>query len=228
MIPVIKMFSQIKMNNIPFMKAEHIQAFEMNSNLTVRSVNMPEGFTVTADAFKIFLNENNLQLQLAKILKELDTERASSIAKTAKAARQLVLQNKLPHKLEIEIRNAHYQLCGEETNLSVSIRSSATIDDLPGCARFTQQLESFVNIRGEDALVNAVHKCFASLFNEKALYERHQKGINNGDIAISMIVEKIVRPDVSSSNQTFAIDPLKGFDKIMSFKTVEKVIDNML
>ncbi|MCW3107944.1 MAG: phosphoenolpyruvate synthase, partial [Segetibacter sp.] len=220
MIPVIKMFSQIRMNNVPFISNNPIVAPQMNSNLTVKQINIPDGFVVTAEAFRIFLRENGLQLPLAKILEELDTQQFSNIAKIGKGARQLVLENELPHKLELEIRNAHYKLCGEETNVSVAIRSSAT-EDLPACG-FTQQLDSFVNIKGEDALINAVHKCFASLFSERAIYDRHHKGINNADIAISIGVQKIVRADVSSSNLGFAVDPLKGFDKIMSFKTVEK------
>ena len=221
MLPVIKMYSQIRMNNIPFISDKHIVVPEMNSSLTVKGINMPEGFVVTAEAFRIFIKENNLQLPLSKILEELDTQKFSNIVKTGKAARQLILENELPHKLEIEIRNAHYQLCGEETNVSVTIRSSATSQDLPACG-CTQQLESFVNIKGEDALINAVHNCFASLFSERAIYERHHKGIANADIAISLAVEKMKKTNCSSSNQAFDIDPLKGFDKIMSFKTVEK------
>ncbi|MGI8637056.1 MAG: PEP/pyruvate-binding domain-containing protein, partial [Segetibacter sp.] len=113
--------------------------------------------------------------------------------------------------------------CGEETNLSVTIQSSATTNDLLAYGGFTQQLESFVNIRGEDALLNAVHKCFASLFNETAICDRHRNGIKNADITISIAVEKIETTNCSSSNQACAIDPLRGFAKIMFFKTVEKV-----
>ncbi|MDQ6814937.1 MAG: hypothetical protein M3040_14470 [Bacteroidota bacterium] len=221
MLPVIKMFSQIKMDHVPFISHHHIVAADLNGNLTV-SGKMPEGFIVTAEAFRIFLKENNLQLPLIKILEELDLQNFLNIFKIANAATQLILRNELPHQLEIQIRNAHYALCGEEINVCVTVRSSATAEDLPACG-LTEQLETFVNIEGEDALINAVHKSFASLFSEKAIYDRYHKGINNADIAVSIAVEKMIQGDRASSNSEFPNHHLKSFDKIMSFKSVEEV-----
>jgi pyruvate,water dikinase len=220
MLPVIKMLSQIGTNDIPFLTNRHIGVSEKHSNLTFKGISIPKGFVITATAFDVFFKENKLQPSLDNILKQLKTKSFLSIAKTAKAATQLVLENELPHKLEIEIRNAHYKLCGEDTNLSVTIRSSAATRDLPACGSFTQQLESFVNIKGENALVQAVHKCFASLFTEKAIYDRQRKGINSTDVAVSIAVEKVETVKCSSSNLAFAVDPLKGFNKIMSFKSI--------
>ncbi|MCW3113009.1 MAG: phosphoenolpyruvate synthase [Segetibacter sp.] len=222
MLPVIKMFPQINMNDIPFVDS-HIAAPEMNSNLTVQSINMPQAFLVTAEAFSIFLRENSLQLPLSKILEELDTQKFSNIGKIGQAARQLVLNNELPHCLEVEIKNAHYKLCGEETNISVTVQGSSIIKKSPSTV-FTYQSGSFSNIRGEDALTNAVHKCFVSLFSEALIRDLQSNTINPADIAITISVQKMTDANLSSNsvNQAFTFDHLKSFNKIMSFKTVEQ------
>jgi pyruvate,water dikinase len=223
MLPVIKMFSQVRMNNVSFINDPHIVGPKMNTNLTIQSINMPVGFVVTAEAFKIFLRENNLQLPLPKILEELDTQKFSNIVKIGRAARQLVLNNELPHILDLEIRNAHYKLCGEESNVLVTVQGTATTKNSSSTA-VTQQLECFINIRGEDALTNAVHKCFASLFSERLIKNFCRHSIKLEDIAITISIQKIVDVNLSSNSaqQAFTVDRLKSFNKIMSFKRVEQ------
>lgn len=214
MLPVIKMFSRTRMNDIPFRRDKHILSGGMNSNLIVKGNNIPNGFVVTAEAFRIYLKENNLKIPLLKILSQLDTKTFLNLAETGKAARQLILENELPHKLAVEIKNAHYTLCGEDTNVSVTVHGTATTPEFP-FSRLTLQLESFLNIRDEDALINAVHKCFASLFGDKALCYRQQHGFGNADIAISMIVAKVARTTPSSSNTAFTPHTLFGSDEVV-------------
>ncbi|WP_018617494.1 phosphoenolpyruvate synthase [Segetibacter koreensis] len=227
MIPVIKTFSEISINDIALVGGKNASLGEMYSNLSSKGVHIPDGFAITAEAYRIFLNENNIQSPLSKIFEKLDTRNFSNLAETGKAARQLILENPLPHKLVVAIKNAHYQLCGEDENISVAVRSSATAEDLPS-ASFAGQLESFLNIRGEDALVNAVHKCFTSLFTDRAIYYRHENGFGNVDIAISVGVQKMVRSDLSSSGVAFTLDPDTGFDNVVVINSIYGLGENIV
>jgi pyruvate,water dikinase len=222
MSPIINMFSQARVNNVPFLSPSYVVPDKASTNLTVQSINMPQAFLVTGEAFKIFLSNNTLQLPLLKILEELDTKKFSNIIEIGKAARQLVLNHELPHTLEVAIRNAHYKLCGEETNVSVTVQGSATTKSAFSTV-YTHPLESFVNIRGEDALTNAIHKCFASLFSERLIKHFPSTTINLDDIEIAISVQKVAVNNFTSTsgNQEFIVDRLKSFNKIMSFKAVE-------
>ena len=216
MNPVIKPFTQIQLIDIPFINHQHLA--DLKNILTISSPDVVKGFFVTPDAFKMFIEENKLDAALEGILDKSVMNEFSKIAEAGKTARQLITMNALPHTLELEIRNAHYNLCGEESNISVSLYCSECANGFP-----FQQLEHLVNIEGEDALIHGIHKCFASAFTEKAIFERQQKGVGNTAINLSISVEKIQNAKYSSSNQSFKIDPLKGFDKMMSFKTAEKM-----
>lgn len=227
MAPFIKTFSEISIGDIALVGGKNASLGEMYSNLRSKVINVPNGFAVTAEAYKAFLTENNLQSRLTKIFEQLDTKNFSNLAATAKAARQLILENELPHKLVTEIKNAHYQLCGEETNDSVAVRSSATAEDLPS-ASFAGQLESFLNIKGEDAVVNAVHKCFTSLFTDRAIYYRHENGFGNADIAISVGIQRMVRSDLASSGVAFTLDPDTGFDKVVVINGIYGLGENIV
>lgn len=227
MTPFIKTFSEISIGDIALVGGKNASLGEMYSNLRSKGINVPDGFAVTAAAYRMFLTENNLQLPLSKIFEKLDTKDFSNLAETGKAARQLILQNELPHKLVNEIKNAHYQLCGEETNVSVAVRSSATAEDLPS-ASFAGQLESFLNIKGEDAVVNAVHKCFTSLFTDRAIYYRVQNGFGNTDIAISVGVQRMVRSDLASSGVAFTLDPDTGFNNVVVINSIYGLGENIV
>jgi pyruvate,water dikinase len=222
MLPVIKLFCQIGMNKVPFKTDKRIVATQLTSNLCVDGINIPEGFVIAVEAYKIFLAENNLQHPITETLKKLDIQKFSNIVTIGKAARQLILDQEMPHQLAIEIRNAHYNLCGEESDVSVTLQASATIESLhvPLCA---QPLQSFENIKGEDNFVTTVQKCFASLFTEKAIYNRFCHGSDNAHSGILIAVKKIKKNHYSSPNFEFPFDPLKSFNKIMSFKTVKEI-----
>ena len=227
MIPLIKTFSEISINDIAIVGGKNASLGEMYSNLRSEGINVPDGFAVTAEAFRVFLKENNLQPALTKIFEQLDTKNFSNLAETGKAARQLILENEIPHKLELAIKNAHYNLCGEDDTISVAVRSSATAEDLPS-ASFAGQLESFLNIKGEDALVNTVHRCFTSLFTDRAIYYRHENGFGNADIAISVGIQKMVRSDLSSSGVAFTLDPDTGFKNVVVINSIYGLGENIV
>jgi pyruvate,water dikinase len=227
MILSIKTFSEISIDDIGLVGGKNASLGEMYSNLRGKGVNIPDGFAVTAEAYRMFLTENNLQLPLSKIFEQLDTNHFSNLQEIGKAARQLILENELPHMLATEIKNAHYQLCGEETNVSVAVRSSATAEDLPS-ASFAGQLESFLNVKGEDAVVNAVHKCFISLFTDRAIYYRHENGFGNAEIAISVGVQRMVRSDLASSGVAFTLDPDTGFNNVVVINSIYGLGENIV
>src|SRR5205085_8201871 len=122
MIPDIKTFSEISINDLALVGGKNASLGEMFCNLSSKGINVPDGFAVTAEAYRRFLQENNLQLPLSKIFEKLDTKNFSNLAETGKAARQLILEHELPHELAVEIKNAHYRLCGEEPCASVAVR----------------------------------------------------------------------------------------------------------
>jgi pyruvate,water dikinase len=227
MIPIIKTFSEISINDIAVVGGKNASLGEMFSNLRSQGINVPDGFAVTAEGYRIFLTENHLEERLADIFQRLDTKEFTNLVEVGKAARQLILQNEMPHQLEVAIKNAHYNLCGEDASVSVAVRSSATAEDLPS-ASFAGQLESFLNIQGEEALINAVHKCFTSLFTDRAIYYRHQNGFTDTDISVSVGVQKMVRSDLASSGVAFTLDPDTGFRNVIVINSIYGLGENIV
>ena len=209
----ILFFDQIGIGAIGKVGGKNASLGEMYNQLNPIGINIPNGFALTAEAFRLFRKANNLEQPLEDLLFSLDTKQYSNLSSIGEKARNLILSATIPDEIRDEIHLA-YQSLGKQcgiNNLDVAVRSSATSEDLP-TASFAGQMQSFLNISGPVRLVDAIHLCFVSLFTDRAIKYRHDMGFAKLDIAISVGVQQMVRSDKASSGVAFTIDPDSGFE----------------
>ncbi|MEI7589854.1 MAG: phosphoenolpyruvate synthase [Deltaproteobacteria bacterium] len=209
---LILWFNEIQIDDVPEVGGKNASLGEMRNELTAQGVSVPDGYAITAYAYRYLLQSAGIEEQMTKILSDLDTHDLQNLADRGKKVRSLIYNAQLPKDLRDEIISAYKQLSKEygEDNTDVAVRSSATAEDLPD-ASFAGQQESFLNICGEDALIEACKKCFASLFTDRAISYRFDKGFDNCSIALSICVQKMVRSDLGASGVIFSIDTESGF-----------------
>jgi len=179
-------------------------------------VPVPEGFAVTAAAYNHFIKKTGLDKVIVKELKGLDTKDLGELAKKGAALREAIVKAELPKDLEKEIIE-NYLLLEKKTGakkLYVAIRSSATAEDLPG-ASFAGEQETYLNVEGAEDLIRYTKKCIASLFTDRAISYRADKGFAHSKVALSVAVEKMVRSDIGCAGVMFTIDPDSGYDKVI-------------
>lgn len=208
----IQFFNQISIADIGQVGGKNASLGEMYSQLNPMGINIPNGFAITADAYRLFRTANNIENPLKELLLSLDTKEYSNLSSIGEKARNLILSATIPEEIKAEISVAYQELCEQckINQLDVAVRSSATSEDLPS-ASFAGRMESFLNISGEKQLLDALHRCYASLFTDRAIKYRHDMGFANMDIAISVGVQQMVRSDKASSGVAFTIDPDSGF-----------------
>ncbi|PKH67850.1 phosphoenolpyruvate synthase [Flavobacterium sp. ALD4] len=208
----ILFFNQIGIDMIDQVGGKNASLGELYNQLKPIGVNIPNGFAITAAGYRLFRQKNNLEKSLDDILNLLDTEEYSNLTEIGEKARALILSATIPDEIRAEIITSYQSLSkqSETKNLGVAVRSSATAEDLPS-ASFAGQMESFLNITGADQLLNAVLRCYVSLFTDRAIKYRHDMGFTNLDIAISVGVQQMVRSDKAASGVAFTIDPDTGF-----------------
>ena len=212
-------FKDINLRDIPLVGGKNASLGEMYSRLS-KKVNVPNGFAVTSCAYRRFLDKNNLLPKLKEIFKGLNVKNIKNLQKTGKAARNLILKAELPKDLKKEIISAYQELEKKYgSNLDVAVRSSATAEDLPS-ASFAGAHETYLNVKGEKELLGAVKKCIASLFNDRAIFYREEKGFNHLKIALSVGVQKMVRSDLSSSGIIFTVDTETGFQNVVLINSI--------
>lgn len=188
---------------------------EMYRKLSSKGIKVPNGFAVTAYSYEYFMKKTGLWNKAKKELKGLDKHKVKDLIKKGQIVRTMILKEGLPKELEKEIIKAYRKLEKEYgRNADVAVRSSATAEDLPE-ASFAGQQESFLNVRGEKELLNAVKKCFASLFTNRAISYRTDKGFGHFSVYLSVGVQKMVRSDLASSGVMFSIDTETGFRNIV-------------
>jgi pyruvate, water dikinase len=203
-------FSQIGMADVARVGGKNASLGEMFNSLGPRGVGVVDGFATTADAYWLFLDQHGLRERLTSILGSIDGEE-TSLAEAGQAARRAVLDTPLPQTLSEAIRDAYRRLSQRTRHdPDVAVRSSATAEDLPE-ASFAGAGESFLNVRGEDALLRAVHHCCASLFTDRAIDYRARLGYAHMQVALSVGVMPMVRSDRASSGVIFTLDPETGF-----------------
>ena len=212
----ILFFNQISISDIGKVGGKNASLGEMYCQLNPIGINIPNGFAVTAEGYRLFRKANNLEKPLDDLLLSLDTKDYSNLSSIGEKARNLILSAVIPEEINSEIRVAYQELCKQckINNLDVAVRSSATSEDLPS-ASFAGRMESFLNISGEKQLLDAVHRCYASLFTDRAIKYRHDMGFTGMDIAISVGVQQMVRSDKASSGVAFTIDPDSGFKNVI-------------
>ena len=224
----IKHFSEISIEDLPLVGGKNASLGEMFSQLTPKGIPVPDGFAVTADGYRYFLKENNLRATLEAILSELDKHDFSNLEGVGARARDLVRQAALPEPLVAQIKQAYRDLCQREgADITLAVRSSATAEDLPS-ASFAGQLESFLHVTGEDAVVKTVHRCFSALFTDRSIKYREDQGFGNADVAISVGVQKMVLAGQAISGVAFTLDPDTGFDKVVVINSIYGLGENIV
>ena len=207
-------FDQIGIEDIPFVGGKNASLGEMYRILTPRGVKIPNGFAITATAYRYFIEKAGIKDRIRDILKTLDTKDMKNLSDRGYQVRQTILTAEFPQELKTEILTQYRNLCGayhkDRSDVDVAVRSSATAEDLPD-ASFAGQQETYLNIRGDYAILDACRRCFASLFTNRAISYREDKGFDHFSIALSIGIQKMVRSDIACSGVMFSIDTESGF-----------------
>ncbi|MDJ0676134.1 MAG: phosphoenolpyruvate synthase [Calothrix sp. MO_167.B42] len=204
-------FTQVGIADIPLVGGKNASLGEMIQQLTSKGVKVPNGFATTAYAYGEFIQKAGLEPKLRQIFANLDVEDVDNLRQCGKQARSLMLQTPFPEELQQAIATAYDQLCQEYGgDADVAVRSSATAEDLPD-ASFAGQQETYLNVYGLPAVLDACHKCFASIFTDRAISYRQLRDFDHLSIALSVGVQKMVRSDLAASGVMFSIDTETGF-----------------
>lgn len=208
-------FEKLRRGDVALVGGKNSSIGEMISALQAEGIAVPPGFATTSHAYWRYVDGNNIRQKMATLVAEWQSG-TNSLAETGYAVRKLFLHGTWPTDVAAAIRQSYRELSAkaEVKDLSVAVRSSATAEDLPD-ASFAGQQESFLNISGADALLNACRRCYASLFTDRAISYRQTKGFDHMNIALSIGVQRMVRSDLSGSGVMFSIDTESGFDKIV-------------
>ena len=212
----IKWFADITIDDVPLVGGKNASLGEMVRELTGKGVKVPNGFAITAEAFRHFIREAGIDARIRATLADLDTHDMANLSERGQAVRQAILGATLPPDLQGLIGEAYRQLQGSSAvPLDVAVRSSATAEDLPD-ASFAGQQETYLNVHGTAALLETCKRCFASLFTDRAISYRVDKGFDHFKVALSIGVQRMVRSDLACSGVMFTIDTESGFrDAVM-------------
>ena len=228
-ITFVKFFKELTIFDVPSVGGKNASLGEMYRKLSDKGISVPNGYATTAEAYRYFLESTGLKAEIKKTLKGLDTKNVKDLMKKGAAVRNLILKTELPEDFKKAILISYKKLSAEYKvkNLDVAVRSSATAEDLPD-ASFAGQQESFLNVVGEKALLQAVKACIASLFNDRAISYRVDKGFDHFSIALSVGVQKMVRSDVGASGVMFTIDTESGFKNAVLINSIYGLGENMV
>src|SRR5215471_8720947 len=205
-------FTELGLDDIPLVGGKNASLGEMFCALSAAGVRVPPGFAITADAYREFLHEAQLDQKITAVLKDLDTHDIADLRQRGRQVRQAMMAAPLPAALEAAILEAYDRLSAYSHTeaVDVAVRSSATAEDLPD-ASFAGQQETYLNVQGHAALLDACKRCFASLFTDRAISYRADKGFDHSSIALSIGVQCMVRSDLAASGVMFSIDTETGF-----------------
>ena len=208
----IKQFSEIRIQDIPLVGGKNASLGEMYCTLNSKGIFIPEGFAITSEGYWKFLNENNLVPKLTLVLSELDLVTFKNLSEVGLNARKLFHNSTFPEELKNEILET-YKTFNKKIGAtkSVVVRSSATAEDLPN-ASFAGQQETYLNVLGEENLIKACQKCYASLFTDRAIKYRIDNGFDHLKVALSIGIQTMIRSDLACSGVMFTLDPDSGFE----------------
>ena len=211
----VKWFEDLTINDVPSVGGKNASLGEMIRSLGKKGVQVPSGFAITAYAYKYMMEKAGIQQRIQDILSDLNTHDVTNIAERGRKIRELIKSTPIPPELEEEIRKHYREMefrYGE--NVDVAVRSSATAEDLPD-ASFAGQQETYLNVRGEDDLIEKVRDCFASLFTNRAISYRVDKGFDHFSVYLSVGVQKMIRSDLACSGVMFTLDTDTGFENVV-------------
>ncbi|ANJ67074.1 phosphoenolpyruvate synthase [Halothiobacillus diazotrophicus] len=211
----IRFFEELGIEDVPLVGGKNASLGEMYRKLTSEGVRIPNGFAITAEAYTYMLDQAGAWEALHDALDDLDPEDVTDLARRGKRAREIVYGAGLPDDLAAEII-AGYRLLQEEygEDLSLAVRSSATAEDLP-TASFAGQQDTYLNVQGDESLLDACRRDFASLFTDRAIHYRIDQGFDQFKVALSIGVMKMVRSDLASSGVMFSLDTESGFRDVV-------------
>ena len=222
-------FSNLQIEDVPIVGGKNASLGEMYRDLKRKGVNVPNGFATTSYAYDHFLDATGLREKIKSILSTLNTKDTRNLMEHGKRVRTAILATDVPKEIEREIVSNYKRLSREygDKNTDVAVRSSATAEDLPD-ASFAGQQETYLNIVGEKDLLVACKKCYASLFTDRAISYREDKGFSHFDVALSIGVQKMVRSDLASSGVMFSIDTESGFKDAVFITSIYGLGENIV
>jgi pyruvate,water dikinase len=208
-------FNEIGIEDVPMVGGKNASLGEMYRKLDSKGIKVPNGFAITAYAYRYFLKYAGIEDEIKKILNDLNTSDLDNLMRKGREVREIITHAEFPPDLTQAIYTGYSKLSadfGQERldNVDVAIRSSATAEDLPD-ASFAGQQDTFLNIRGKRSVLDACRKCFGSLFTNRAISYRHDKGFDQFEVSLSIAVQKMVRSDSAYSGVIFSIDTETGF-----------------
>ncbi|MBN2454882.1 phosphoenolpyruvate synthase [Candidatus Woesearchaeota archaeon] len=208
-------FKELGIKDVPLVGGKNASLGEMYRELTRKGVSIPNGFATTSAAYRKFMKKAGIEKEIRKILRGLNVNNYAALSEAGGKIRQLIVSSDFPKEIENEIVKHYEKLCKMEGRMvDVAVRSSATAEDLPD-ASFAGQQETYLNVRGNEALLIACKKCIASLFTNRAIAYRTEKKFSHFKVALSIGVQKMVRSDKAGSGVMFTIDTESGFDKVV-------------
>lgn len=213
--PFVRNFEHLVRGDVALVGGKNASIGEMIGALRTEGIAVPPGFATTVDAYWQYVDANGIRGEMTRLIAEWQSGKAS-LAKTGNAVRNLFLGGDWPADVAAAINNAYQELSVQAgtKNLSVAVRSSATAEDLPD-ASFAGQQETFLNISGQTALLNACRRCYASLFTDRAISYRQTGAFDHMKVGLSIGVQRMVRSDAAGSGVVFTIDTESGFDKVV-------------
>ncbi len=212
-------FNEVGIEDVPLVGGKNASLGEMYQQLESKGIKVPNGFAITAYAYRYFLKYAGIEEEIKKILKDLDTHDLPGLMRKGREVREIITHAEIPPDLTQTIYTAYDKLAAEfskdgASSVDVAIRSSATAEDLPD-ASFAGQQDTYLNIRGKLSVLDACRKCFASLFTNRAISYRHDKGFGQFEVSLSIAVQKMVRSDSAYSGVIFSIDTETGFKDVV-------------
>jgi len=221
-------FDQISVDDVDLVGGKNASLGEMYSQLTQKGISVPNGFAITSKGYWDFINSNRLAQQIDQLVNSIDLDNLNDLAEKGHKIREMIRNASFPEHLREAIVEAYKHLCiqyGKDAD--VAVRSSATAEDLAD-ASFAGQQETYLNIRGDDMLLNSIKNCFASLFTNRAIVYRANKGFNSSSIALSVGVQKMVRADKGASGVMFTLDTESGFDDVIFITAIYGLGENIV
>ncbi len=221
-------FEQIGIDDVPLVGGKNASLGEMCQELVPKGIRVPNGFAVTAQAYRHFLREADLEGRIREILSDLDTEDIANLRQRGRQVRHAIVAASLPADLKQEILDAYDKLSEDVGSpADVAVRSSATAEDLPN-ASFAGQQETYLNVQGHGAVLDMCKRCFASLFTDRAISYRQDKKFSQFDIGLSIGVQRMVRADMASAGVMFSIDTETGFSDVVLINAAYGLGENVV
>ena len=224
----VRWFEEIGIDDVALVGGKNASLGEMYRELAPKGVRIPNGFATTADAYRHFLRHTQLDEKIRDILSDLDTSDIENLRTRGAKVRNAILSAPFPDDLRQEIVTAYERLSQSRGEpIDVAVRSSATAEDLPD-ASFAGQQETYLNVRGTSQLLDSCRRCYASLFTDRALSYRADKGFDHFQVALSIGVQEMVRSDLAASGVMFSLDTETGFRDVVLINAAYGLGENVV